>query len=80
MRGVKQGDSTRAGQDPPGVYRTDRASDQNAPAGFSEPRVEPDWKDFVALTIAAYQILLLPLAAIIGGVVGVFLLLRLLFH
>lgn len=65
---------------PPGVYRTDQASDQGAPAGVEGPEIKPDWKDFVALTIAAYQILLLPLAAIIGGVVGVFLLLRLLFH
>ncbi len=65
---------------PPGVYRTDQPSDQSAPAGFEAPEIKPDWKDFVALTIAAYQILLLPLAAIIGGVVGVFLLLRLLFH
>jgi hypothetical protein len=65
---------------PPGVYRTDQPSAQDAPAGFKEPEVKPDWKDFVALTIAAYQILLLPLLLVIGGVVGVFLLLRLLFH
>jgi hypothetical protein len=73
MRGVKH-------DLPPGVYRTDQPSDQTTPAGFSPPEIKPDWKDFVALTIATYQILLLPLAAIIGGVVGVFLLLRLLFH
>jgi hypothetical protein len=34
----------------------------------------------VALTIAAYQILLLPLLMIIGGVVGVLLLVRLIFR
>jgi hypothetical protein len=65
---------------PPGVYRTDQLSDQKAPAGFKEPEVKPDWKDFVALTIAAYQILLLPLLVVIGGVVGLLLVLRLLFH
>jgi hypothetical protein len=65
---------------PPGVYRTDQPSDQKAPAGFKEPEVKPDWKDFVALTIAAYQILLLPLLVVIGGVVGLLLVLRLLFH
>jgi len=73
MRGVSE-------KLPPGVYRLDQTPDQNAPAGFQGPEIKPDWKDFVALTIAAYQILLLPLAAIVGGVVGVFLLLRLLFH
>ncbi len=65
---------------PPGVYRTDQPADQKAPAGVQEPEVKPDWKDFVALTIAAYQILLLPLLMIIGGVVGVLLLVRLIFR
>jgi hypothetical protein len=65
---------------PPGVYRTDQPAERNTPAGVQEPEVKPDWKDFVALTIAAYQILLLPLLMIIGGVVGVLLLVRLIFR
>lgn len=54
--------------------------DQNAPAAVNEPEVKPDWKDFVALTIATYQILFVPLLAIVGGVVVSFLLLGLLFR
>jgi hypothetical protein len=33
---------------------------------MNEPQIKPDWKDFVALVIAAYQVLLVPLLAIIG--------------
>ena len=57
---------------PPGVYR-----DGDAPAAEGDaPPVKPDWKDVVALTLAMYQVLLLPLLAIIGGVVGVLILLQ----
>ena len=64
---------------PPGVYRND-GSDQHTPAGVKEPEIKPDWKDFIALTIATYQILFVPLLAIVGGVVVSFLLLGLLFR
>ncbi len=54
--------------------------DQRTPAAVNEPEVKPDWKDFIALTIATYQILFVPLLAIVGGVVVSFLLLGLLFR
>lgn len=44
-----------------------------------EPKLKPDWKDFVALVIAAYQILLVPLLAMIGAMLLVVLLLGWLF-
>jgi nitrate reductase NapE component len=53
---------------------------QSKPAAVNEPEVKPDWKDFIALTIATYQILFVPLLAIVGGVVVSFLLLGLLFR
>ena len=61
---------------PPGVYQNPGDGDDAASTDL--PPVKPDWKDFVALTIAVYQILLLPLLAIIVGVVIVLWLLRLL--
>ncbi|HEU4740026.1 MAG TPA: hypothetical protein VFS50_00325 [Meiothermus sp.] len=33
-----------------------------------EPEIKPDWKDFVALVIAAYQALLLPVLLIFGAI------------
>ena len=57
---------------PPGVYRTDQAD----PAG--DGPIKPDAKDFLALVIAVYQILLPPLLALIGALVGVYLLVLLL--
>jgi hypothetical protein len=65
---------------PPGVYRTDDAPVRRADNADSEPRIAPDWKDFVALTLAAYSIILPYLLAIIGGVIVVFLLLGLYFR
>lgn len=65
---------------PPGVYRTDQhpdsrlRGDQTAPAGEGEPPLKPDFKDFVALTIAVYQILLGPLLLLVGALVAVYLL------
>jgi hypothetical protein len=38
---------------------------------MNEPQLKPDWKDFVALVIATYQVLLVPLLAIIGVGVAV---------
>lgn len=36
-----------------------------------EPPLKPDWKDFLALVIAAYQVLLVPVLAMIGALVAV---------
>ncbi|AEB12148.1 hypothetical protein [Marinithermus hydrothermalis] len=38
--------------------------------------LKPDWKDFLALVIAAYQLLLVPVLLIIGGIVLAFLLIN----
>ncbi len=70
---------------PPGVYRNDGAkrADDGAPIRQTSddvPNIKPDWKDFIALTFAAYSIILPYLFAIIGGVIVVFLLLGLLFR
>lgn len=44
-------------------------------ASPNEPQIKPDWKDFFALVIAAYSLLLPPLLLILGaGVLVVFLL------
>ena len=39
-----------------------------------QPQIKTDWRDFVAITLAVYQILLGPLLLIVGGIVGVYLL------
>lgn len=65
---------------PPGVFRTDDAPVRHAEGADTEPKIAPDWKDFVALTLAAYSIVLPYLFAIIGGVIVVFLLLGLFFR
>ena len=61
---------------PPGVYRNDspitETSDDQVP-------LKPDMKDFFALTLAAYSIILPHLLFVLGGIVVVFLLLNLLF-
>lgn len=44
-----------------------------------EPQVKPDWKDFFALVIAAYQVLLPPLLIILGAGLAVLLILYWLF-
>lgn len=36
-----------------------------------EPPLKPDWKDFLALVIAAYQVLLVPVLAMIGALLAV---------
>lgn len=41
---------------------------------MQEPEVKPDWKDFLALVIAAYSILLPPLLIIVGAGAAVLLL------
>ena len=56
---------------PPVVFR-----DVGASQAEPEPRVplKTDWRDFVAITLAVYQILLGPLLLIIAGIVAVYLL------
>jgi hypothetical protein len=41
-----------------------------------QPRapLQADWRDFVAITVAVYQVLLGPLLLIVAGIVGVYLL------
>lgn len=41
-------------------------------------RLKPDWKDFIALTLAAYQVLLVPVALVIGVIALLVVLLQLL--
>jgi hypothetical protein len=62
---------------PPGVFRTDDAPIRQT--ADDTPPLQPDWKDFIALTLAAYSIILPYLFAILGGIVVVFLLLGWLF-
>jgi hypothetical protein len=65
------------------------SANSNTPAIFHDVRsgnldheLEPqpqtplktDWRDFVAITLAVYQILLGPLLLIIGGIIAVYLL------
>jgi hypothetical protein len=66
------------GDQPPSITRN--------PTGFAtlgsvnqEPPLKPDWKDFFALVIAAYQVLLVPVLAMIGVLVAVILMLGLFF-
>ena len=47
--------------------------------GQTEGEIKPDWKDFFALVIAAYQVLLPPLLLILGAAVLVLLVLHWLF-
>ncbi|MFN3266575.1 MAG: hypothetical protein ACK41E_07020 [Deinococcales bacterium] len=61
---------------PPGVYRNDSPITQTAD---DQAPIKPDMKDFVALTLAAYSIILPHVLLVIGGIVGVFFLLNLLF-
>lgn len=61
---------------PPGVYRNDSPITQTAD---DDVPLKPDMKDFLALTLAAYSIILPHVLLVVGGIVGVFLLLNLLF-
>ncbi|MCL4454184.1 MAG: hypothetical protein M1369_06970 [Deinococcus sp.] len=44
-----------------------------------QPELKPDWKDFLALVIAAYQLLLPPLLALFGVLALVLLVLKIIF-
>jgi hypothetical protein len=62
-----------ADSSPPAVFdlRSERAQGLEP-----QPRapLKTDWRDFVAITLAVYQILLGPLLLIVAGIVGVYLL------
>jgi hypothetical protein len=62
-----------ADSSPPVVFR-----DVNSGAEHDLPEsrvpLKTDWRDFVAITLAVYQILLGPLLLIIAGIVAVYLL------
>jgi hypothetical protein len=60
----------------PGVF----VNDQFEPAGVEEAPIKPDWKDFVALTFAAYQVVLPPLLMILAGILLVFFVMTLMFR
>ena len=61
---------------PPGVFH----NDQHDPAGVEESPLKPDWKDFFALTFAAYQVVLPPLLLILAGILLTFFVMSLIFH
>ncbi len=61
---------------PQGVYRNDSPITETADDVVP---LKTDFKDFIALTIAAYSIILPHVLLVIGGIVAVFLLLNVLF-
>ena len=61
---------------PQGVYRNDSPITETAD---DVPPLKADMKDFLALTLAAYSIILPHVLLVIGGIVVVFFLLNLLF-
>jgi hypothetical protein len=63
---------------PPGVYRSDDAPVRQT--ADAEIPLKPDFKDFIALTLAAYSIIMPFVLTVIGGVIVVFLLLSLYFR
>ena len=63
---------------PPGVFRSDDAPIRQTTD--DKPPVAPDFKDFIALTLAAYSIIMPFVLTVIGGVIVVFFLLSLLFR
>jgi len=63
---------------PPGVFRSDDAPIRQT--ADDKPPIAPDLKDFFALTLAAYSIIMPFVLAVIGGVIVVFFLLSLLFR
>lgn len=58
---------------PPVVFR-DVSSRGEHDLPESGVHLKTDWRDFVAITLAVYQILLGPLLLIIAGIIGVYLL------
>jgi hypothetical protein len=65
-------DSSLRDSSPPMVFR-DVGSGDVHDLEPQEP-LQTDWRDFVAITVAVYQVLLGPLLLIVAGIVGVYLL------
>lgn len=63
-----------ADSSPPIVFRDVSAGGANDLEPESRVPLKTDWRDFVAITLAVYQILLGPLLLIIAGIVAVYLL------
>jgi hypothetical protein len=69
-----------ADSSPPVVFHDLRSSAATSAASSAELEPEAqvplktDWRDFVAITLAVYQILLGPLLLIVAGIVAVYLL------
>jgi hypothetical protein len=66
-------DSSLTDSSPPIVFR-DVSSGDAHDLPESQVPLKTDWRDFVAITLAVYQILLGPLLLIIAGIVAVYLL------
>ncbi len=57
------------------MYEPDRDREKEEREGREEEEVKPTWKDFLAMTIAAYEIILVPMLiifAVLGGVIFLF--------
>jgi hypothetical protein len=63
-----------ADSSPPVVFRDVSSGDEHDLEPESRVPLKTDWRDFVAITLAVYQVLLGPLLLIIGGIVAVYLL------
>ena len=63
-----------ADSNPPVVFRDVGSGGAHDLEPESRVPLKTDWRDFVAITLAVYQILLGPLLLIIGGIVAVYLL------
>jgi hypothetical protein len=62
-----------ADSSPPVVFRDLNSGAAHDLEPESREPLKTDWRDFVAITLAVYQILLGPLLLIIGGIVAVYL-------
>jgi hypothetical protein len=62
------------GSSPPVVFRDVSSGGVDDLGPESRVPLKTDWRDFVAITVVVYQILLGPLLLIIGGIVAVYLL------
>jgi hypothetical protein len=63
-----------ADSSPPIVFHDVRSGHLADLEPESETPLKTDWRDFMAITLAVYQILLGPLLLIVAGIVGVYLL------
>jgi hypothetical protein len=67
-------DSSLTDSSPPMVFRDVSSVDVLDLEPESRAPLKTDWRDFVAITLAVYQILLGPLLLIVAGIVCVYLL------